>query len=139
MKTNRTYKIITAIFIFIILISPVVFATTNQTITPNNTQYQPPTINQEQSIEEMGGQLEITRDHPVVTVTRKVLSILQLIGVSVGLIMLVVTGIKFIVADEKPKVKDVAIGYIVGAFCIFGATGILTLIQQLVKEFTTIV
>lgn len=82
---------------------------------------------------------KISRNNPIVAITRKIISILQLVGIGVALIMLIVTGIKFITAKEKPKITDVVINYVFGVFCIFGATGILTVIQQLVNEFVSIV
>lgn len=75
----------------------------------------------------------------VVNMTRKLLELLQLIGVAIALVMLIVIGIRSIIsAGEKtaPDIKAVAIHYVFGAICIFGATGILTTIQQLVAQFT---
>lgn len=125
---------------------------TNQ-INPNNRYYNNPNnryqnenidreasvITDPQILENLNPVITTNRNDTIVTVTRKILSILQLIGVAVGLIMLVVTGIQFIVAKDKPEIKEVAINYIFGAFCIFGATGILTVIQQLVNEFNAVV
>ncbi len=77
----------------------------------------------------------------IINVTRKVLEILQVLGIAIGLIMLVIIGIKYITSagnkDEGPEIKDVIKKYIFGAFLIFGATGILTVIQQIVAQFDT--
>lgn len=52
--------------------------------------------------------------------------------------MLIVIGIRSILnagGKDRPDIKKVAIDYVFGAICIFGATGILTFIQQLVAQF----
>ena len=69
--------------------------------------------------------------------SRTLLELLQLIGISVGLIMLVVIGIRYILKSdkEKPDFKNVAMNYIFGAICIFGATTILTFIQKIAIQF----
>ena len=74
----------------------------------------------------------------MIKLTRKVLEILQLIGIAVGLVMIVIIGIKSIISaggKDRPDIKNVVIDYVFGAICIFGATGILTSIQQLVAQF----
>ena len=55
----------------------------------------------------------------------------------VGIIMLVIIGIRFILKSdkEKPDFKNVAMNYIFGAICIFGATTILTFIQKIAIQF----
>ena len=57
--------------------------------------------------------------------------------IDVGLIMLVIIGIRFILKSdkEKPDFKNVAMNYIFGAICIFGATTILTFIQKIAIQF----
>lgn len=73
----------------------------------------------------------------IIGVSRTLLELLQLIGISVGLIMLVVIGIRYILKSdkEKPDFKNVAMNYIFGAICIFGATTILTFIQKIAIQF----
>ena len=77
----------------------------------------------------------------IINVTRKVLEILQVLGIAIGLVMLVIIGIKYITSagnkDDGPEIKTVIKNYIFGAFLIFGATGILTVIQQVVAQFDT--
>lgn len=122
-------------------------AETNTSVPQNNRYYVPNRRNYDPSqsatdpalIENIDPIINVDRDNPIIAVARKVLSILQLIGVAVGLIMLVVLGIRFIAAKEKPDIKETTINYLFGAFCIFGATGILSVIQQLVYEFNSLI
>ena len=73
----------------------------------------------------------------IIVVSKTLLELLQLIGIAVGLIMLVIIGIRFILKSdkEKPDFKNVAMNYIFGAICIFGATTILTFIQKIAIQF----
>lgn len=73
----------------------------------------------------------------IISISKTVLEMLQLIGIALGVIMIVVVGIKYIINPEKdkPEIRKVALNYLFGAICIFGATTILTLIQKIVIEF----
>lgn len=57
----------------------------------------------------------------------------QVTGIAVAIIMLAVLAIKYMVsaAADKAEIKKHAAIYIVGAICLFGATGIL----QIIKSF----
>lgn len=115
-------------------------AETNRYYHPNRRYYDPTSsATDPELIENISPIIDTGRDNPIVAVSRTVLSILQLIGVALGLIMLVIIGIRFIVSKDKPDIKETAINYIFGACCIFGATGILSVIQQLVNEFNSLV
>ena len=64
-----------------------------------------------------------------------VLSMAQIIGTGVAIIMLIVLAIKYISAapGDKADIKKHAVVYIVGAIVLFAATGIL----QIIKSFST--
>lgn len=112
----------------------------NRYYKPNKRYYDPSASATDPNLlEEMKPVITPDRDNPIIAVSRKVLSVLQLVGVAVGLIMLVILGIKFIASKDKPDIKETAINYLFGAFCIFGATGILSVIQQLVNEFNALI
>lgn len=114
--------------------------TQNRYYNPNKQYYDPTaSATDPEVLESMKPIITSDRDNPIIAVSRKVLTILQLVGVALGLIMLVVLGIQFIVAKDKPNIKETIINYLFGAFCIFGATGILSVIQQLVNEFNSLV
>lgn len=74
-------------------------------------------------------------DSAVNKVVGMVLSIAQIIGVGVAVIMLIVLAIKYISAapNDKAEIKKHAVVYIVGAIVLFAATGLL----QIVKNFSS--
>lgn len=65
-----------------------------------------------------------------------ILSITQVIGVAIAIIMLVVLAIKYISAapGDKAEIKKHAVVYIVGAVVLFGASGILGIIKNFTNE-----
>lgn len=67
-----------------------------------------------------------------------IIGFIQAIGVAVALGMLIVIGIRYVSADssKKAEIKEQAITYVFGAFCIFAAVSILGIIQTLSKSVT---
>lgn len=67
---------------------------------------------------------------------KKLLGIIQFVGIAVALGMLIIIGIRYVAApaEEKGKIKDTAIGYLFGAVCIFGATFLLKAIAGLIDS-----
>ena len=61
-----------------------------------------------------------------------ILYILKIVAVGVALIMLTVLAIKYMVssANDRASIKKHAVVYIVGAMVLFGAAGILQIIEQ---------
>ena len=68
-----------------------------------------------------------------------VLSIVQVIGISVATIMLIVLGIKYIVASasERAEIKKHAVVFVTGAILMFGASAIVTIIRVFVTSNLT--
>lgn len=66
-----------------------------------------------------------------------IMTVAQVIGIGVAVIMLIVLAIKYISAapSDKAEIKKHAVVYVVGAVVLFAASGIL----QLVKQFAGIV
>lgn len=125
---KKSLKILLSILLVMALLMPMAFAASGQIQgnTVDVRELQPSANNEEVSKQNM------------IKLTRKVLEILQLIGIAVGLVMIVIIGIKSIISaggKDRPDIKNVVIDYVFGAICIFGATGILTSIQQLVAQF----
>ena len=60
-----------------------------------------------------------------------ILSIVQVIGVSVAIIMLIVLAIKYLSSapNDRAEIKKHAVVYVVGAVVLFAATGILGIIK----------
>ena len=125
---KKSLKILLSILLVMAFLMPMAFAASGQIQgnTVDVRELQPSANNEEVSKQNM------------IKLTRKVLEILQLIGIAVGLVMIVIIGIKSIISSggkDRPDIKNVVIDYVFGAICIFGATGILTSIQQLVAQF----
>ncbi len=66
------------------------------------------------------------------TIAGHVLSIVQVIGVSVAIIMLIVLAIKYMSAapNDKAEIKKHAVVYVVGAVLLFGGSVVLGIIQS---------
>lgn len=69
----------------------------------------------------------------------RILGFIQAIGVAVALGMLIIIGIRYVAADagKKGEIKDQAITYVFGAFCIFAAVAILEIIKKASTALTT--
>ena len=72
-------------------------------------------------------------DDKMQDIAGKFLSVAQIIGVAVAVIMLIVLAIKYISAapNDKAEIKKHAVVYIVGAIVLFAASGILGLIKSM--------
>ena len=64
-------------------------------------------------------------------IIQALLTIAQVVGVGVAVIMLIVLAIKYISAapGDKADIKKHAVPYIVGAVCLFAGAGILQIIE----------
>lgn len=125
MKKNLVKKLLSLVAVMLIALTSFVFASTDNVI----------------SVEQIAPNAEVLNPTQtgVVNITQKILGLLQVLAVAIALVMLIVIGIKAILnagGKDRTKIKDVAIDYVFGAACIFGATGILTFIQQIVAQFT---
>ena len=69
-------------------------------------------------------------------VLNAVLSIIQVIGISVATIMLFVLGIKYMVSSvsERAEIKKHAIVYVVGAVMLFGSSAIVEILKAFSKN-----
>ncbi len=125
-KTLKKVVILLLILMQVIAFSTSVFATVQQTTKVD-------------TIATLDGSIDTSSKaaRTIIGVSRTLLELLQLIGIAVGLIMLVIIGIRYILKSdkEKPDFKNVAMNYIFGAICIFGATTILTFIQKIAIQF----
>lgn len=74
----------------------------------------------------------------VSTIIGSLITIVQIIGVGVAIIMLIVLAIKYISAapGDKAEIKKHAVVYVVGAIVLFAASGILGIIKQFAAAFT---
>lgn len=61
-----------------------------------------------------------------------ILAVVQVIGISCGVICLIILGIKYMYSstNDKATIKEKLIPYLIGAIIMFGGTGILTLVAN---------
>lgn len=130
-KTLRKVVVIFMVLMQLVIISNSVLGATTTQASQGTTQAN--------TIATLDGNIDTSSKaaRTIIGVSKTLLELLQLIGIAVGLIMLVIIGIRFILKSdkEKPDFKNVAMNYIFGAICIFGATTILTFIQKIAIQF----
>ncbi len=65
-----------------------------------------------------------------------ILAIVQVIGVSCGIIFLIILGVKYMTSstNDKATIKEQLIPYVIGAVLMFGGTGILTIIAEFARN-----
>ena len=70
----------------------------------------------------------------------EILGVVQVIGVSVGVIFLIIIGIKYMVMSSNPgqkaSIKEKLIPYVIGAVIMFGGTGMLSIIANFAQHMT---
>ena len=110
---KKTVKVISALIIilFVILSATPVFAA----LTPNDV---PGTGN--------------IADNDIKKVGNNIATIVRSIGIVAAVVILMVIGIKYMVAsaEEKAKYKEVMIPYVIGAVILFGAAMIVSFIMN---------
>ena len=76
---------------------------------------------------------DVTGSSDVSNIAGGVIYVIQIIAFAAAVIMLIFVGIKFITAspEAKAEIKKTAVIYVVGAILLFGASGVLALIQTL--------
>ncbi len=76
----------------------------------------------------------------VTDISQNIIGIVQVVGTAAAVVMLVVLGIKYVVASasEKAEIKKSAPIYVVAAVFIFAAVNILAIIQDFAKDVTDV-
>lgn len=66
----------------------------------------------------------------------QILGVVQIIGVSCGVICLIILGIKYMYSstEDKATIKERLIPYLIGAIIMFGGTGLLTIIANFAQS-----
>lgn len=64
-----------------------------------------------------------------------ILSVIRTVAAAIAVVIIIVLACKYILASagDRADIKKYAINYIVGAVILFGASGILTLIQKTIE------
>ena len=71
-------------------------------------------------------------------IIQSIITIVQVVGVGVAIIMLIVLAIKYISAapGDKAEIKKHAVVYVVGAIVLFAASGLLGIIKNFASAIT---
>lgn len=85
------------------------------------------------------GQGNSTDTGKVVSLGQTIVTVMQVIGVVVAIVILLVLGIKYMVgsAEEKAEYKKTMMPYVIGAFMIFGATTIVNVVYSVISGANT--
>lgn len=72
----------------------------------------------------------------VTTAGGSILAVVQAIGISCGVIFLIILGIKYMTSstDEKATIKEKLIPYVIGAVIMFGGSAILGIIANFAQK-----
>lgn len=94
----------------------------------------------EVSVTDFTGNTEGQAAEKVTEISQNIIGIVQVVGTAAAVIMLVVLGIKYVVASasEKAEIKKSAPIYVVAAVFIFAAVNILAIIQDFAKDVTDV-
>lgn len=81
-----------------------------------------------------GGSTNAVGSNAVVQIISAVLSIVRTAGAGIAVVILMTIAAKYIMASagDRADIKKYAVNYIIGAIILFGATGILGIVQKFV-------
>lgn len=74
----------------------------------------------------------------VTTVISVIITIIRIVGVTIAIVMLLAIAMKYMTAaaGEKAEIKKSAVQYVVGAAVLFGAVGILGIVNDFAKNIS---
>ena len=88
-------------------------------------------------LERFDDQNDSDLDDKATTILGAIIGVMRVVGTGMALIMIIAVAIKYMYAapSEKGDIKKAAMPFIVGAMVLFGATGILGIIQNFSTVF----
>lgn len=83
-----------------------------------------------------GNASEVEGSSAIVKILSAVLNIVRIVGAAVAVVVLMIIGAKYIVASagDRADIKKYAMNYIIGAIILLGATGILSVIKNIIDK-----
>ena len=74
------------------------------------------------------------------SVIETVISIARIISVAIAIVILLVIGMRYMVASpgDRADIKKHAVAYVVGAFILFGVSGILTILNTFASNIGSV-
>lgn len=120
---KKTVKIISTILLAVMLIATIA-----------GTVYAKPNIDTMINNVENGG--NNVNDTAITNIGGNIVTIVQVVGVVIAIIILLVIGIKYMIgsAEEKAEYKKTMIPYIVGAVLIFAGTSIVRVVYSMTSQ-----
>lgn len=87
-------------------------------------------------IDKIGAGSESAATAKVEDLGGKIVSILQVVGIVVAIVVLLVLGIKYMMgsAEEKAEYKKTMIPYVIGAILLFAATTIVNMVYNVAQS-----
>ena len=78
-------------------------------------------------------------DQNLATAGGKIVGVVQVVGTAVAVITLIIIGVKYMVSspNDKAEMKSKMIPFVIGAVILFGASNLLSLVVNFVKEVVT--
>lgn len=67
-----------------------------------------------------------------------VISVIRIVSVTIAIVMLLVIAMRYMLSSpgDRADIKKHAVAYVVGAFILFGVTGILTILTKFSEQIT---
>lgn len=83
-----------------------------------------------------GGAASPTGSEPIRQIISAVLNLIRVAGAGIAVLILMVIAAKYLMASagDRADIKKYAVNYIIGAIILFGATGILGVVQKFVDD-----
>lgn len=74
------------------------------------------------------------------SVAGTVISVFQVVGVAIAIIMLLTLAMKYMMASpgDKADIKKHAVPYVIGAVCLFAASGILKILEKFAENINNV-
>ena len=74
------------------------------------------------------------------SVAGTVISVFQVVGVAIAIIMLLTLAMKYMMASpgDKADIKKHAVPYVIGAVCLFAASGILEILEKFAENINNV-
>lgn len=90
------------------------------------------------TLEKFSGNPEggLTGGEKVQKIMASVLEVVRIVGAGIATFIILVIGIKYVIASagERADIKKYATTYVVGAIVLFGASGILGILQEIILD-----
>lgn len=77
-----------------------------------------------------------TNTDTLMNIGGKILGLIQVAGTGIAVIMLLVIGVKYILASvqEKAQLKETLVPYVIGAILLFGGSNLLSIVYKFIKS-----